>query len=101
MTSTTVEVYGASDDLIEVDGYLREEFSYDDEANLLAFSDGTVLSIEYNQEGLWRMAPLVKGSEFQGIDQTAATEEDYTDRAHFGSGLRWVMYGKAWIREPT
>jgi len=39
-----LKVYGASDDLIEIKGDIREEFSrYDSEGDYLAFSDGTVL----------------------------------------------------------
>ncbi len=53
-----VIVYGASDDLIEVEGAIREEFTAnrDGEANLLAFSDGTLLEVTYTDAGIWRIA---------------------------------------------
>ena len=50
-------IYGASADLIEVDGDYREEFNHydscDDNAKpaYLAFADGTVLSITYGAGG--------------------------------------------------
>lgn len=45
-------VYGSSDDLIEVDGDVRDEFNGD--AGLLTISDGTVLHIEY-VGGVWEI----------------------------------------------
>lgn len=39
----TVTIYGASDDLIEVDGAIREEFSAYGEWRYLHFDDGTVI----------------------------------------------------------
>lgn len=63
MTTTTIT--GASDDLIELDGQIREEFSHygydDDQGCLLAFSDGTLLSIKYDDDGIWRIARLATG----------------------------------------
>lgn len=54
-----ITVYGASDDLIEIDGDIREEFPYiehqstDGGADLIAVSDGTVLRIEFTRAGTW------------------------------------------------
>lgn len=51
-----ITVTGASDDLIEVDGVIREEFGVcDDDRHYLAVSDGTVLSIVYDHDGIWRV----------------------------------------------
>jgi hypothetical protein len=94
-----VTVYGASDDLIEVEGDIREEFNprSDDveEGNAyLAFSDGTVLKVKY--DGCWRITPVARGSaEYQ---KTEATDEDkdYSDKVTLeGEELRWVVYGNA------
>ncbi len=46
----TVTVYGASDDLVEIEGDIRDElYASDNNPAHLAFSDGTVLSVEYSE----------------------------------------------------
>ncbi len=42
------EVFGHSDDLIELEGDLSEEFIGGEKPCLLIFSDGTVLTIKYD-----------------------------------------------------
>mgnify|MGYP006303607767 CR=1 FL=1 len=50
-------LYGASDDLIEIDGDVRAEFysSWEDDKDYIAFSTGLLLSVEYNEQGIWRI----------------------------------------------
>lgn len=55
-----VKVYGHSDDLIEVEGDLREEF--DRSEGTLVFGDGTHLHVEYGGEGLWSITRVKKGT---------------------------------------
>lgn len=105
-----IEVYGASDGLIEVEGDIREEFSYSGEArgvDVLAFSDGTLLSIEYDQNGIWRINLLASGALAYNKD------EGYSDEGQRGDGkpaysdvvtlsgepevvVRWVVHGAGW-----
>lgn len=101
----TVQVYGASDDLIEVDGAISEEFGYtyrrpeDDNGDLLAFSDGTLLRIRYTDSGIWRITPVAYGS--ATFSMTQATEDDeqnYTDKATLEGDLRWVVHGSSWAK---
>lgn len=91
-----VTVYGASDDLIEVEGDVSEEFTYDDDNdNYLVFSDGTVLRVEYGSSGVWRISPV------SGTPSIAQAPEDddsnYSDRAMLDAGeqlpIRWVVHG--------
>jgi hypothetical protein len=96
---SVITVYGASDDLIEIEGAIREEFSAIDAApgHLLAFSDGTVLSVRYGREGLWRIAPVCRGAASLNIRQTSADDPDgYTDRATLsmpdGDAFRWAVF---------
>ena len=58
-----VVIEGSSDDLIEIDGDIREEFyaNDDEDGSLLAFSDVTVLRIIYPDSGVWRISPVVSG----------------------------------------
>ena len=88
-----VTIYGASDDLIEIDGGIEEEFSPgEDDAAYLAFSDGTVLHIEYTDSGFWRITRRVTGT--AGYEKHEGTNEDtdYSDRVTL-SGVDWVVAG--------
>lgn len=96
----SVTIYGASDDLIEIEGDIREEFTppYDEEA-LLAFSDGTVLRMRYSAQGVWRIVPVMSNSEgpYRGelvIEQAPENNEDnYSDRATILADIFWVVMG--------
>ncbi len=85
-------IYGASDDLIEIEGDLRDEFGYysDDPAEV-RFSDGTVATIAYGagNGAFWRIAVLERG--VGTITHTAGTHErtDYSDRLTV-EGVEWV-----------
>lgn len=89
------KVYGASDDLIEVEGDLRGEVSADadgpdDLGVLLAFSDGTVAAVRYGKPGfggVWAITVLREGEMFARLD--ICTDEDadpYSDVLHFKPG---------------
>lgn len=60
-------IYGASDDLIEVDGNLREEIDcYHDAPEGIQFetSDGTKGIISYTSAGTWDIVLNFKGDDF-------------------------------------
>lgn len=90
-----IEVYGSSDDLIEIDGDIIEEFTdYDAEENplFLAFSDGTLLSIKH-VDGVWRICPMHLGNS-KFIKHEADPDED-TDKVQLlGGNIEWVVFGK-------
>lgn len=100
-----ITVYGTSDDLIEVEGDIEEEFSaYNiaDESEgdgvFLAFSDGTVLRVMYSNADIWRISPVVKGA--AGLLINPAPEDDpdnYSDRAMLEyperKTITWVVMG--------
>jgi hypothetical protein len=92
----SITIYGASDDLIEVDGDISEEFTLHhagETGDLLAFSDGTVLRIGITHAGIWRIHPIVRGSAELTIEQFAESDDaNYTDRATL-SGAVWVVHG--------
>lgn len=93
----SISVFGASDDLVEIEGGIREEFPYDDndgDGMLLAFSDGTVLRIMYSTTGVWRISPAQAGSAPLQIDQAPEDDDDhYTDRATLDGTIAWVVGG--------
>lgn len=93
-----ITVYGHSDDLIEVEGAISEEFTYTDPdepgiGDLLAFSDGTILRIEYTVAGTWRITPVVHGSAELSIQQTSESSDGYSDVATLVGDVRWVVQG--------
>lgn len=95
-----ITVSGASDDLIEIDGDIREEFGYrfdgDEDGDLLAFSDGTVLRIEYTDAGVWRIKPVTLGSALLTVHPASEDdEENYSDRATLKGPITWVVHGIA------
>lgn len=86
------KVTGASDDLIEIDGEIREEFNaYDCSNGRIAFSDGTLMSVNYDNGGIWRFNLLFKGSLYLGKED-GSVEEDTNDVIYFKEGLKWVIY---------
>lgn len=101
----SVTVYGASDDLIEVEGAIDEEFnppygSDDDAVNFLGFSDGTVLAVVYDHEGCWRITPRVIGPQTKyELVQATNVDKDYSDRATLtnlgtsANDFKWVVFG--------
>lgn len=76
-------ITGHSDDLVESEGDIVEEFSYgnDEDGDLLGFADGTLLRIKFDADGTgnWRITPIARGTATLAIEQ--AVGEDGTDRA--------------------
>lgn len=57
-----LKIYGHSDDLVEIEGDIREEWeAFDAGQCYIAISDGTLLHITYDHEGVWRVTPCVIG----------------------------------------
>lgn len=105
-----IKVYGASDDLIEVDGDIRDEFyASDEQSNLLSFSNGVVLEVEYNKSGQWKISVL-KNTWEMALDYKPATNTDdnYSDVLEMDTNPYiegwvyqvdpWVVLGHEWSR---
>lgn len=89
-----ITITGSSDDLIDVDGDLREEFGYDNplgKGDLLGFSDGTLVRILHDSEGVWRVTRLKAGAAVFTLEQADA--DGRTDRATLDGDVRWVVHG--------
>lgn len=96
-------IYGASDDLIEVEGDINQEVSVyvgDHEPLYVAISDGSLLRVTY--DGMWTIRVLRKGFGTM-IDHHQATDEDsdYSDRVTLTSELNFlfVVVGEVGMRE--
>lgn len=89
-----VEVTGASDDLIELSGDIRDEFgAYDSDGDYLAFSDGTVLRIVYGEHGIWRVSRVCAGS--ADYEHTPGdVRADTFDVAVLTGDIGWAVCGK-------
>lgn len=82
-----VIVYGHSDDCIEVEGDIREEYYAKGDENFLCFSDGTVLKITY--DGCWNISLDTQGkAEYthQPHDNEVTT---YSDRVTLVGDINW------------
>lgn len=92
----SITVYGASDDLIEIEGDISEEFNAlgEESGSVLAFSDGTLLSVLYDDNGIWRFNRLRGGSAAYSKDENPPTDEDrYSDRVTLDGDVQWVTFG--------
>lgn len=90
------KIYGASDDLIEVEGGLRDEFdAVRDGTHRLDFSDGTALSVEYTDAGLWRIERIARGLCLLSIERATDPDSDrYSDVATLDGEVQWVRHTK-------
>ena len=109
----SITIYGASDDLIELDGDIYEEFTAggDEEPNLIAFSDGTLLEVTYTDAGIWRINALsVSTGTTITKDEATADEGNrpdgkpaYSDVVTLNGFIVWAVFGHAWkhSRQPV
>lgn len=96
---TEIIIYGSGDDLIEIEStnFRAEEFNVilnnSSSSVLLAVSDGTVLRVRYDEDGIWRFYPVVKGSSSLTIN-LGVDDRLHSDRVTLtGDDLRWVVLG--------
>ncbi len=99
-------VYGASDDLIEIEGDLSEEIDCygtdsDKTGVLLVFSDSTMVDVQYgkNDSSIWGIKVLRKGSLFDRIEECDNEDADpYSDQLFLNDGVEWVVNAREWNR---
>lgn len=92
----TVTVSGASDDLIELEGDIRDEISPRNEEDpvMLAFSDGTALSVVYDKDGCWRVNRVAEGTaKIEKVEADVADTANYSDRVTLTGDIRWCVAG--------
>jgi hypothetical protein len=92
-----VTIYGCSDDLVEVEGDLTDEFSGDDV--LLMFGDDTHIRARYDKDGIWRLACGKEGTaKCVGAFVATDPESDYSDRMTLEGDLisveKWMDRGE-------
>ena len=103
----SVKVYGASDDLIEIEGDINEEFyKSSDTYDYIAFSTGAVLTIKYDDDGIWKIRQIHKGD---GVDITQCPPEEeqsegddrYSDVAEVYGVIKWVVCGNGYASKVS
>lgn len=103
MGDNIVVVYGASDDLVEVEGPIREEFNAYDTPVVVEFSNGVRLQVDYH--GRWEITTVdvPDGVSVQIAKSTADDDPDdhprdappaYSDVATFPGPIEWVRCHK-------
>lgn len=117
----STQVYGYSDDLIEVDGDIVDEIDhyyndedFEDKGILFLCSDGTLFTVKYGKgnEGIWQITLLYPGSLYNGlehcyqvgqvmkwdpkIENKSNQEITYSDVIHFSDGMQWIYTAKDW-----
>lgn len=96
-----VKVYGSSDDRIELEGDLYDEFyPSDEEPFYLAFSDGTVLSVVYGGDGVWTVRKKVAGTAKYTHTPTEGSDSDeYSDVVELEGNIKWCVAGPNFIKK--
>ena len=100
------KIYGASDDLIEIEGAVEEEANHIDAKNIaIKASDGTQAKITYDENGEWKICVTVEGDKFLQIvcsvgDDAKHSYPDaigcssYSDVLVLDEGIEWVKVGR-------
>jgi hypothetical protein len=101
-------IYGGSDDLIEIDGEVSDEFGcYNNQKQNISCSDGTRAKIDY--DGNWNITVIETGSLFKQIVCGNPAEEPheypdakdcpgYSDVLILNEGIEWVRIGRKIFR---
>ena len=96
------KVYGASDDLIEVEGDLRGEAGHAAESSALVFlSDGTIIEMKYGKadSAIWGIQPLIQGNLFEKIELCFDEDADpHSDVLFLKDGIKWGYVVTEWER---
>jgi hypothetical protein len=97
------KIYGASDDLIEMDGPICDEIGcYNDTKKQIICSDGTRAQIDYGDE--WKIRVITEGSLFEKLVPSVGDDDkhadplsectSYSDVLCLRDGLEWIRIGR-------
>lgn len=91
-----ITLTGASDDLLEVEGDIREEFNVlGDDDLFVATSTGFLARVEYDRDGVWRFRPYTNGlGTIVHKEAPVGNDDVYTDILDICDvTVEWVMVG--------
>lgn len=88
-------IYGASDDLIELEGNVTEEvYVPSGEVVYIAFSDSTLVRVHYGNDGLWTIRVVEVGlSCYELFTATEPASDQYSDRLTLYGDIQWAVVG--------
>ena len=111
MDKNKTYISGYSDDNIEVSGALRDEIGAygcgEEDPCYIACSDGTLLRVEYDDNGEWVFTLKVKGELFEEIIPAAGEGEEhngmtalsaYSGIVVFNGKLKYTLFGEKLIK---
>jgi len=102
--SVSFTLSGYSDDNVELNGDIDDEIGAYDVVSNFVISDGTRGTIEYTDEGVWRINILEQGTIKIDIIHPTQDEIDndtnYTDRATFTGDIDWIVFDGGQIFKP-
>lgn len=91
-----VEVYGVSDDLIEIEGDANDEvYLSGGYMSYMGFSNGTVLKIKY--DGEWTIKVVNAGSSEVTLVHPS-NKCEYSDGAFVKGDFDWIVCGNRFIK---
>lgn len=96
------KIYGASDDLIRFEGDISEEvgaFKAGDMPFLVAFDDGTILSVGYGKPegGIWDIRIFNHGTLFDRRESCYDSgASPHSDVVYMKDGVKRVFIGRDW-----
>ncbi|MCC7449615.1 MAG: hypothetical protein IT324_19500 [Anaerolineae bacterium] len=88
-----IMITGYSDDVIEVEGDIREEFACyieKDQQFFVAVSDGHLFRVRYDEDGLWRFDRLIAGSA-EYLKTEGDVQQDTNDKVILTGTIQWVV----------
>ncbi len=99
------KIYGASDDLIEIEGDVNDEHGEYNFSGTISCSDGTKVKVSYDEDGNWKFNKIEYGSKFKALivavgDDNKHTEplaidcSSYSDVLILDDGIEWVKVGR-------
>jgi hypothetical protein len=97
----SIKIYGASDDLIEVEGDVPgcDEFNHYSGPGFVELSTGDVFKVEYTHGGVWTVDHLKATKAVQVSKEPHGEGDDpepYTDTAIAMGPVKWVEFWKQW-----
>lgn len=91
-----VVIYGASDDLIEVEGDINAELCDTNGKQCVVFSDGTVIQVRYTDLGTWSLSLVNMGTKCitKWTPNEGSDSRLYSDRMEVEGDFEWLVLGE-------
>ena len=99
-------IYGASDDLVELDGHFSEEIGVynEDEGFYLALSNGVVIKGIYNDNGEWKFeavkgeVKIIPAIGEDGEHEDCPKYSSYSDIVVVEGDVKWALLGTKFVK---